>query len=105
MPEDKKCLWLQIKRVNADQRYQFGDDEPFESRFYTKGAAYQDSLREYGRCRSKVYVDTVGGKAQAVGWVFVKREKYTDCEETYLCETWVTVLTGPPVKTIAYDYA
>ena len=105
MEEDKKYLWLQIIRVNADKGYQFGDPDPFESDCYTKGEVYNEVSREYGRCMSKMYLDQKDGKAREIGWVFEKREQYTDCDETFLCETWVTVLSGKPVKTISYDYA
>ena len=58
----------------------------------TVGDIYRASAKEYGRCTSKVYIDTKSRGVIAVGWVFVKRTKYDDSNETYLAETWVTLL-------------
>lgn len=46
--------------------------------------------REYGRCVSKVYIDGPDNAAIPVGWVFQRRETYSDCPHTFLCETWVS---------------
>jgi hypothetical protein len=51
--------------------------------------SFAELQKEYGRCISKVYVDTPDGKAKPVGWVFVKRQRYTDANEFYIQETWV----------------
>ena len=48
---------------------------------------------------------STGDKAKAIGWVFVKRVKYTDCNEWFTQEAWVTVHTGAPIRTIDYQYA
>jgi hypothetical protein len=64
------------------------------------GDIFRCSQREHGRCVGKVYVDNpesdlqgdAGGTAIQCGWIFVKRMKYDDCNETYLMETWVTLL-------------
>ena len=41
----------------------------------------------------EVLLDEGGdGGAEQVGWVFSHREKYTDCDETYLREAWVQVV-------------
>ena len=61
-------------------------------------------MKEYGRCISKVYIDAADGGAKAIGWVFQKRMKYTDCNETYLQETWVTLHEDQPTKTTEYHY-
>lgn len=49
---------------------------------------YRRLQREYGRCESKIYVDTARG-ARECGWVFVKRVPYDDAPGTYLREVWV----------------
>jgi len=51
-----------------------------------KGRLFKALQREYGRCISKVYCDL---NNEAVGWVFEKREKYSDDSQTYKLETWV----------------
>lgn len=52
---------------------------------------FQLCAKAYGRCVGKMYVDTKDGEPKAVGWVFQKRERYSDCNETYIQETWVEV--------------
>ena len=96
-------IFAQFEHVNADKGYRFGDDSVIETRFETKGELYKYCLSEYGRCVSKIYVDPDGAKP--IGWIFIKREKYTDCDETYLQETWVTVHIATPKKSIEYFYA
>jgi hypothetical protein len=54
------------------------------------GELFRFSVREHGRCIGRVYVDTDDGTV-ATGWVFQKRVKYQDDDETYLHETWITV--------------
>ena len=49
------------------------------------------SLRkEYGRVASKIYVD-YDGVAYHTGYVFEKRMKYSDCSDSFLMETWVSI--------------
>lgn len=50
---------------------------------------YKTALKEYGRCISKIYVDCKDGITKHIGWVFQKRAKYEDNNNTYLQETWV----------------
>lgn len=56
------------------------------------GMSYGEMFRwfrnEYGRCTGKVYV----GDGIHVGWIFAKRDKYEDTGETFLHETWITLL-------------
>ncbi len=51
--------------------------------------------RMYGRCTSKVYIDTITPHPPtAIGWCFQKRVVYDDCPKTFLQEAWVTVTRG-----------
>ena len=70
----------------------------------TMGEIYRASVKEYGRCTSKVYVDTDDG-TQPVGWHFVKRVKYDDADEYYLQGAWVTVGEYVPAVPTHVDYA
>jgi hypothetical protein len=46
-------------------------------------------------------MDRDGGKrAMPIGWVFEKRAKYTDCDEMYMQETWVTVHAHAPEREV-----
>jgi hypothetical protein len=60
----------------------------------TMGELFRFCQKEYGRCVSKVYRDIAMGDGTYntvnEGWVFQKRAEYTDCNKTYLQETWVS---------------
>lgn len=64
---------------------------------------FKTLMKEYGRCVSKVYVDK-GNKTIAIGWVFEKRRKYDDSNDTYLQETWVTLHESEPEVETTYHY-
>lgn len=82
--------------ANEGERYLLGEsvaqrieDTIFEGK--STGDIYRWCVREFGRCTGKVYVDTDDGPI-AVGWIFLKREQYSDApDETYLHETWITL--------------
>lgn len=91
-------LYVEVAHVNATKGWRLNESEPEETDLTTAGEVYRFATREYGRCQSKVYVDGPNGKAKHVGWCFVKRQKYEDCDETFLMETWVTLHDGPARK-------
>lgn len=97
-------LYVQLDHVNLTERYRLEGSEVYESCCDTRGYLFRIMRSEYGRCTGRVLVTTQGGDRQ-VGWVFVKRQKYDDSDDTFLMETWVTVHMGPPTKTIEYHYA
>jgi len=39
-----------------------------------------------------------------VGWVFQKRVKFSDCNETFLQETWVTLHKSKPTVKTTHHY-
>ena len=79
--------------VNASEGYNCGDSDWYEPFTEDRGELFRACQREHGRCISNVYVDVPVAfyppKTKKVGWVFQKRAKYTDCENTYLQETWI----------------
>lgn len=79
--------------VNVTLGHIFGESDWHEPYTTDKGQLFRDMQSEYGRCTGKVYVDTKAGTL-AIGWVFVKRMKYVDCDDYYLQETWVTFRTA-----------
>ena len=93
-------ILIQTEFVNETRGHRMGDDGVFESWCETVGEAFTAMQSEYGRCVSKVYV----GDGLHIGWVFEKLQKYTDCDETYLMQTWVTLHKSKPVKSITHDY-
>ena len=97
-------LFIQEQWVNATDGHSNGESGVYESFTDSPGELFRSCQREYGRCVGKVYIDGESG-VQAIGWVFQKRMQYDDCKETFLLETWVTLHSAPPVKTIEYQYA
>lgn len=97
-------LYLSEVFINRDQHARLGENEPYEAWTEDPGKLFRSLQREYGRCVSKVYIDQKDGSTKAVGWVFVGRQKYTDVDETYLREVWVTLHEAPPtvVRTLHY---
>lgn len=100
-------LYVDVTIVNKTENYTFGSDGEYETFCTTIGELYREMMGEYGRCEGKMYVDSVDGVSKQIGWVFLKRAKYTDCNETYLQETWVAVMERPTeIKTErTYHYA
>ena len=90
--------------VNLDKGYQFGDSGKYEPFTDDLGQLYRSLRREYGRCTGRVYIDTKEHGTKAVGWVFVKRMKYEDCNDTYLREVWVTPFDAPDEVTRREHY-
>jgi hypothetical protein len=81
--------------VDRTRNIRCGDSDVYETWCNTTGELYRAMRREYGRCVSRVYVDGPNGTARAIGWVFQRRRKYDDVNETYLAETWVTIHDKP----------
>lgn len=94
-------LFVQETWINSTKGYCVGESDVYETYTDNTSELFKAMQKEYGRCAGKVYI----GDGQRVGWVFEKRQKYTDCNEYYLQETWVTVHKARPQKTISYDYA
>lgn len=93
-------ILIQIEGVNETKGYRLGSSEVYETWCETIGELFLEMQREYGRCVSKVYI----GEGTQIGWVFEKLQTYTDCDEQYLMQTWVTIHQSKPVKSITYDY-
>jgi len=101
--------WCELNKVENQigevdyQRILLGDSDYYEPYTDNIGKLFLNFQREYGRCVSKVYIDTLGG-AKPIGWVFQKLRKYTDCNEHYLAETWITLHSAKPTKQFTYHY-
>ena len=89
---------------NDGKSYGNGESGVYETFTDNVGRLFLAFQREHGRCLGNVYIDNADGEARKVGWVFEKRRKYSDCNETFIAQTWVTLHDSMPVKTIAYDY-
>ena len=97
-------MLIQETWKNATENYISGDSGLYEPFTDDSGKLYRSLQREYGKCVSKVYIDDENGKSKPIGWVFQKRQKYDDCNKTYLLETWVTLHEEEPTKTTEYHY-
>ena len=97
-------LYMQEEFVNVTEGHRNGGSPVFETFTDNRGELFRFCQREYGRCQSKVYIDTEDG-AKLIGWTFLKRQRYDNCNETYLMETWITLHSGPPTDTREYHYA
>jgi hypothetical protein len=100
-------LLIQESWVNRTRGNLVGETEPYESRFETPSEAYRGCRKLYGRCVGRVYVDGENGEARPIGWIFLKRAKYDDARskaDTYLQETWITLHSAPPVRSIKHNY-
>jgi len=62
--------------------------DPFSS---NPGEIFRFCQKEYGKCTSSIYVDAKKG-VKRIGWVFRRKEKYTDCDKWYIHEVWITLL-------------
>lgn len=105
--------WAEVRNAGTDdeRRIGIGQSNIYETAYETPGDLFRalagrGSRRweKMGRCTGKVYVDE-DGRAQHVGWVFLRRQRYDDSPETYLQETWVTVHDGPDTVTRTPHYA
>lgn len=96
-------LWAQETWLDQERNCMIGESEVYETFTSDRGELYRSLIREYGRCIGRVY-DELNNKHKPIGWVFLKRKKYDDCNETFLAETWVTIHTSPPTRTIEYHY-
>jgi hypothetical protein len=93
---------IDITLTNESENHQFSHHvellaDTFMGEDATMGDIYRACVREYGRCQSKVYIDTENGPRH-VGWFFVSRQQYEDAPDTYLRGAWVTVGEHVPAR-------
>ena len=112
-------LFIETVSVNKNRGYRINDPEFNETRFDDMGKLYKSLVKEYGRCTSKQYI-TVNDKPVQIGWVFEKREKYSDMRASrafkhmspkerdacsFIMETWVSVHMEKPTTVITPHFA
>ena len=73
-------LWVQEDFINLTKSTRYGEGEPTETCYESNdtGGLYARLAGEYGRCTSKVYLDTKSRGTIAIGWVFQKKIEYDD---------------------------
>ena len=80
-----------------------GESEVYETFTDSVGELFKHLQQEFGRCVSSMYIDKKDGTTKKIGWVFEKKNKYNDCDETYVQETWIELHKTKPKKTIEYN--
>ena len=103
-----KETWLEVKEEKSpdgiDRRaICLGESDLYEPFTDDTGKLFRSLQREYGKCVSKMYIDTATG-SKSIGWVFEKKVKYQDCNKYYLQETWVELHETQPERTVKYNY-
>lgn len=85
--------------TNETKGYRFGDSEPYEPYTDNIGKLFRSLSKEYGRCKSAVYIDKKDGGRIKVGWYFEKRMRYEDARDSwpkkdqfYVRGVWVELL-------------
>lgn len=79
--------------INKTDGHRYGESEIVDSGCQNIGELFKKMLKKHGRCISKMYQDTPLFKAMHIGWVFQKKQCYSDISnKKYLAETWVEVI-------------
>jgi len=104
-------LFIEVTQINEDIKCRLNDPVVSETKFSNTGELYRNLVKEYGKCVSKQYIDDPDGNTQQIGWVFEKREYYSDMRvmkdirslskfekdvRTFMCTTWVSVHSREP---------
>lgn len=69
---------IQETFVNQTEDCIFGESEPYEPYTDNTGKLFLNLQKEYGRCRSAMYIDKSDGSIIKCGWVFEKKMQYED---------------------------
>lgn len=95
-----------IAHESEERSYSLGDEPLFEP--FTGddiGRLFRECQREYGKCISKIYIDSTSGETKAIGWVFQKKREYEDDKSrTYVHEAWVTLHEKEPEVERTFHY-
>jgi len=92
-----------VERESEEQHCIIGESDLYEPFTDNIKRLFLSLQREYGKCTSKVYQDTPSGII-AIGWVFEKMVKYSDCNKYYLQETWIELHDSKPDTKTTYHY-
>jgi len=91
-------MFIQTTYVNLSEGYIYGEEPWQKSCHESRKDLFLALRKELGK-PSKMYIDTETG-AKQVGWVFSKKEKYSDTGEPFSQEAWVTVSKSNPCKLV-----
>jgi hypothetical protein len=107
----KESYFSKAPRKNEDgegdfERSFMGDSKWHESFTDDKSKLFRNCQKEFGGCTSKIYLNIPMGDGtydtrDGLGWVFEKRTKYEDCNETYIQEVWCEISIIRPKSVVA----
>jgi hypothetical protein len=97
-------MLVQETFINETEGYQFGESEPYEPWTDDIGTLFREFQKEYGGCAGKVHIEKSNGEIKDIGWVFSKKQQYTDSDDWYTREVWVVLLDKEPETTVKYSY-
>lgn len=89
-------LMMKESFEDVTKGYLLGETHWYEPYTDNRGRLFRSLQREYGRCTSRVYVDTPSG-TKTVGWYFERKEEYEDSgrygrpAEYYVRGVWVQI--------------
>ena len=98
-------MYARVDLVNETEGHRLGEPEVYETSTDNLNRLFRAYQKEYGACKSKVYIDGPKGEAVPVGWYFEKRAQYTDSTKTYLQGAWIELhVTAPTVLNVRREY-
>lgn len=103
------ALYVNETFINATKGWVIGVNEEVETSAESTGELFRSMRDEYGKCVSKLYIDTADGHPRQIGWVFESRQRYTDAhrgdrESSYIREVCVEVLDSKDTVTRKRHY-
>jgi hypothetical protein len=97
-----KMFWIQEIITNETKNCCVYESDVYETDFETKKDLFFSLQKENGKCLGFVYQDLKNGETKKTGWIFQKKAMYTDCNETYIRNTWISLHAKEPKTTIEY---
>lgn len=88
------CAEITYTEEQEEKRIILGESGPFEVFTDNIQQLFKSLQKENGRCTGYLYHEPPLGEARIAGWVFEKRVKYTDSNDTYLQSAWVELMDG-----------
>jgi len=93
MTQIKEVRQIREVYINKTEKYRIGEDtiKQEDTEIKTLSDLFKYGKKNYGRCISKVFIDSDDGKTIHIGYVFEKKDKYTDTKDDFIKEVWVTI--------------
>ena len=83
---------VRVHLIDEAQNLMFHATEWQEVYAETEGHLFRSYRKEYGRCQSRMYIDTKEKEAKPIGWVFQKRVSYeVTPKRKFLQSAWVEI--------------